>query len=458
MQRELTINGRGSVITPPTGGLTKPRSRWRRLASGAAAVSASQAITAGGSLVLQIIAARHLGLAGYGAFALCLSLLSSAVALYTGYVGDALTVLDRRDPLVRRPLAFSAIVALALCFALAFTMVLVLNLGDVRIALIYAVMILLWLVEETGRRVLMARLEFWRLVANDATYMAVTLVALGAMVATGAKLSLGLMLACMAAGATVAIILARLQLPAREYRDLSPTIEGSVAVGQFALWRSLQSTLRPTQLLVARVLILQLGSLAAVGVVEAGRLVVAPIQTVLNGASSFLLSTGAEGARSKGRNHRLNQQASLVLVTMTLVGGGLAALLSHPLGRLMAGRPVSALLILGWTGYMAMWAASLPFTAELTVRKLSWPVFLARSVENVAGLAILGAVLLGGASSSLAPWILSAPALINTWYLRRLAVRTRPVPTPVITPVRRYGWVMVDQVEPPPSRSVAMGR
>jgi hypothetical protein len=73
-----------------------------------------------------------------------------------------------------------------------------------------------------------------------------------------------------------------------------------------------------------------------------------------------------------------------------------------------------------------LWAASLPFTAELTVRKLSWPVFLTRLAETIVGLILVTAVLLSGGSSSLVPWLLAGPALVNTWYLRRMAVRSRP--------------------------------
>jgi len=72
-----------------------------------------------------------------------------------------------------------------------------------------------------------------------------------------------------------------------------------------------------------------------------------------------------------------------------------------------------------------MWAASLPFTAELTVRMLSWPVFLARLAETVISLGVVTLVLLAGGSAALVPWLMAAAALINTWYLRRLAIHTR---------------------------------
>ncbi len=396
------------------------------LAGSAAAITATNAITAGGSLVLQILAARQLGLAGYGAFALCISVLTTALALFTGYVGDALTVMDRNAPLVRMALVTSAGIGLLFSFLAATAFVLVLHLGDLRVALVYGAMVLAWLVEELGRRLLIARLEYWRLVLNDATYVLVTLATVAVAMIMGVRLDLLVLLASMLVGALAAIGLALRQLPEAEYGQLQVGLRGGTTVARFAVWRSLQSTLRPTQLLGARVLVLQLASLAAVGAVESGRLVVAPMQTVLNGAADFLLSTGAEGQRSKRRLRLVNEQAAVVLVAVTMAGGLLATVLSHPLGRLMAGHSVPHLLVLGWAVYTAMWAASLPFTAELAVRKLSLPVFVARLVETVLGLGLVAGVLAVTGRGDVVPWLLAAPALVNAWYLRRLAVRSRP--------------------------------
>ncbi|HEY4022482.1 MAG TPA: hypothetical protein VGM75_27580, partial [Pseudonocardiaceae bacterium] len=85
----------------------------------AAAPLISQGINAGGSLLLQIAAARTLGLAAYGSFAVCLALLSAATALYTGYVGDSLAVLDRHDRETRATLVASAITLFIAAFAIA---------------------------------------------------------------------------------------------------------------------------------------------------------------------------------------------------------------------------------------------------------------------------------------------------------------------------------------------------
>jgi hypothetical protein len=79
-----------------------------------------------------------------------------------------------------------------------------------------------------------------------------------------------------------------------------------------------------------------------------------------------------------------------------------------------------------------MWAASLPYTAELTVRRRSWPVFLARLIEVVVALILVTVVVSSSATANLVPWLLAGPGLVNTWYLRRLATRTRPAQPAVL--------------------------
>jgi O-antigen/teichoic acid export membrane protein len=401
--------------------------RRRRLAGRALAAVTSQGVTAGGSLILQIITARELGLAGYGAYALCLALLGSATAIYTGYVGDGLVMLDRRDPATRQGLTTSAVASQVPAGAIALGMVLLLHLGDVGTALIYCGLVLVWLIEETGRRILMARLEFWGLVVNDVSYVVVSLAALGVFAMTGVRLTLASVLGAMGIGAVVAIAVALVQLPAEEYRGLRIGRAGLRAVASFSVWRSMQVSLTAAQLLLSRVVLQQMVSLSAVGQVESGRLVVAPIQTVINGSGSFLLSTSAEAERNpRGTGRRMAERAALMLGVLTLLGGVLAAGLAHPLGRIMVGRNVSPLLVLGWVLYLATWALAMPFVSELVARRLTKQVFWIRLIDSALA---LGAVIVGlgvGLSPLWTPWLLSAGGLVTVVLVRRLAVRTRP--------------------------------
>jgi hypothetical protein len=394
--------------------------------SGASALSVSQLLNAGCSFALQLIASHQLGRAGFGVFSLLVLLQATVVAFYTGYVGDGLTVLGREHARVRAALVLSALCCLGFCSAISILTVALFHLGSVRLALLYAAMITVWLLEETGRRVLMSRLEFWGLVINDATYVAVTLLSLTIAVRAGSPVTLVLLVFCMAVGALAAVLLAWLQLPRAEYRRLRPGASAVIEVGRFGFWRSLQASLRQLQQLLPQLLVKVVDGTGAVGGLNYGRLVVAPAQTALGAAASLLLATGAADERAKNGSYRLNQQISAILVAATVVFGALAAVFSHPLGRLLTRHPVSHLLVLGWAVYLVMWAASLPFTAELTVRRLTRPVFIARLVETVADVALMAGALIGGATSEVLPWLIAAPAMANVLYIRRMAIRTRP--------------------------------
>lgn len=408
-------------------------SRLARLASAltkrAAAPLISQGINAGGSLLLQIAAARTLGLAAYGSFAVCLALLSAATALYTGYVGDSLAVLDRHDRDTRATLAASAIALFAAAFAISFATVLAL-LHSPGAALVFAAMTVLWLMEETFRRILIARLEFWKLVANDASYNTVTLLIVGTLLLAARHVTLGGIFTAMAAGAAAAVAIGIVQVPRAERTHLRPGWAAMRAVATFAAWRSLHAALRPTALLLSKALVISMISLTAAGVLEAGRLVVAPLQVIINGAGSFLLAGFAAGEHGKAaRNNRMARYAVWLLLATVLGCGSVLALLAGPAGRLMTGHPVQPLLVLGWTAYLAVWAVGLPYISEAVARKHSRAVFLARLVDSVLGLALAGAALAIGGGVTVVPWLMAAGGLYAVWRVTRLAIRTRtPAP------------------------------
>jgi len=168
-----------------------PRAKQRRpiggvLATGRRAGGAvsSQFVTAGGSLVLHVLAARNLDAAGYGAFAIITATLVAINAVHSGWVGDSLTVLDRFDPSVRGALQFSQLMGTGVAFAAAAAIVLALDLVHAGGAVLFAVMVALWMTEELGRRLFMARREFWLLAVNDACYVTAALAALASAAVT----------------------------------------------------------------------------------------------------------------------------------------------------------------------------------------------------------------------------------------------------------------------------------
>lgn len=398
----------------------------RGLAGKIGAPLISQGLTAGSSLVLQVIAARTLGLAGFGVFALCLAVLVTASALYTGYIGDSIAVLDRQDRDTRAALAGSALIAWVLCFVAGAGTILVLRQGSLTTASVYGAMLVLWLAEDTLRRLLMARLAFWRLVINDLGYFVVTMVVLFAGYLIAGSVTLTGIFTAMAVGAAAAVGIGVLQVPRAELTRLRPGVAGMKAVFSFAAWRSLQATLRPAALLGARVLVTNVLSLAAVGALEAGRLVVAPLQVIINGAGSFLLSGFASSERDgAGTSGALTRRAVLLLVVTTAVGGGGLALGAGVLGELMTGAPVRSALVLGWAAYLVVWAAGLPYVTEVVARRRSRAVFLVRLVDSLLGLGLVAIALAFDAGIVFVPWLLAVGGLYSVWRLRRLAIRTR---------------------------------
>ncbi|MDV6013342.1 oligosaccharide flippase family protein [Haloechinothrix sp. LS1_15] len=404
-----------------------PSLTWlRRITSKLAAPVVAQALTAGTSLLLQVIAAHALGLAEFGAFSLFLALLVSAVALYTGYVGDSLAVLERHEPRIRSALVTSALSAMLLCAAVAIGAALVVRAGDGSLAALYAVMVVAWLLKESARRLLIARLEFGKLVALDTVYLVVTLTTLVAFHLWGPGISLHALFLAMAAGALACLVSGLLWLPRYEWRRLRPGFGGMRELASFAAWRSAQATLRPAALLGARVLVANLLSLTAVGMLEAARLVVAPLQVMINGAGSYLLA-GFSVAEREGaaRSGALTGRALRLLLPATVGIGVVLALLADPLGRLLTGEPVDRWIVFGWVAYLAVWAAGLPYITEVVARRRSRAVFAARLADSLAGLLLAGALLLAGLGVAAVPWAMALGGCYAVWRARRLALATR---------------------------------
>jgi O-antigen/teichoic acid export membrane protein len=251
----------------------------------------------------------------------------------------------------------------------------------------------------------------------------------------GAEATLGLFLGAMAAGAVAAVLLALVQLPAAEWTGLRPRSTGLGRLASFAAWRSAHAGLRPLALLAVRLLVLQLVSAAALGELEAARLLVAPAQTLINGAGSFLLPTFARAERARDRR-RADRRRSREQVTRTvwLLGGatllvGLASLAFFgPLTRLVTGGnfSISPVAFLGWTVYMTTWAVILPYVSETVARRLSREVFLVRVVDSVIGVVLTAVLLLADPDAVAAvPWVLSVGGVVGALLLRRLAVGSR---------------------------------
>jgi hypothetical protein len=92
---------------------------------------------------------------------------------------------------------------------------------------------------------LIARLEFWKLVVKDLAYLLGTVVSLGAWAVTSRTVTLTMLFAAMGVGAIAAVVVGVAQVPPRELRNLGPGWSGVAEVASSAGWRSLQAALRP---------------------------------------------------------------------------------------------------------------------------------------------------------------------------------------------------------------------
>lgn len=389
-----------------------------------------QLVTSGGSLLIQTLAARSLGTNGYGAYALFFAAIVMITAVQSGWVGDPLTVYDRFAPRIRGALILT-IAGTALAGAVAGVIVAVsMGLTGPLGTLLYALLVALWLLNETGRRIFTARMQFWRLAINDCCYLVTTLLTMGIAVTIGIGSSVELVLACMGLGCLASMILARLQLPGKEYRRAPLRGSAIREIAEFSWWRSVQAGIRPGALLVTRILIATLASTGALVGVEAARLLLAPALTFVNGTGWFLLGNFAKAERD-GRPMRARQAVwacglmSAVALVLSLGGIVLVGVL-EPI--VTGGKfEVDRLALFGWGIYAVCFACTLPLVSLATARKRSRAVFTIRSVESLVGLSVLAILLLVDPDhASLAPYCLGIGGLVSAAMLWRMLRREDP--------------------------------
>jgi O-antigen/teichoic acid export membrane protein len=364
-----------------------------RSAVGAIAAQGAQALA---SFVLQVLVAQTLGISGLGAFSVLYGVVVLASGAITGFVGDSLVVLPRRERATRSALeqyglllAFGAgLLASATTTAIGFT--------TAPEAVPFALAIAAFCLEELIRRTLMADLKFWRVAVIDTAGLAVTLGIL-LMVRLTAPPTLAAFLWALAAGQTLALGLGARILPRAE-RFIVPFIGGGHrTVAAYGIWRSLQQFLRPALLTGVRSAVVVVAGLAATGLLEAARIYVAPALLIVSGLSSYLF---AAFAKQQGRSlhHRLRRadRAVAALVGVTVAIGVAAVLLLPVAGPLLFKRGPDSTAVLGWLAYTASVAAVTPYGALAALGGRQAVVFGIRVSDTVLSLvAVMIALALG---------------------------------------------------------------
>ncbi len=369
----------------------------------AIAAQFTQALT---SLALGMIAVRVLDPTGFGRYSLIISTLLVMTGLTTGLIGDTLTVLDRHKSHVRYALQVTALSATVACAAFVGFAGVAFGWFSFTVAPVVVIAVLSFLLEDVMRRALMANSRFTSVLVVDLTYALVAGIVLLASWRAG-LLGLAAIFLAMAIGQFAAAAVAVLRLP-HDDRYLAGRDRGGLRpILAFGGWRAAQGVIGPTRLWAARLLVAGAVGLAAVGTLEANRMLVAPVLLGVQGVGSAILVSYTRGFR--------NNPAALVRAAdrdaATLIAGSVvcvgAILVSAPLlGRVLLGSTelVDRTAIFGWGLVGIGIAASLPFTNVTSVAGAPRAVVGIRVVDLVLSLVGVSALLVATNSSQTYLW------------------------------------------------------
>lgn len=407
--------------------------RWTRVGPrlavlGGIAAQLSQAL---GSLILQVIAARMLGADGLGAFAVLYGVIIMATGVCTGFVGDSLTVLDRCRRDIRAALQNWLLVLSVAGAVVAYAIAVLGDFLTAGSALLFAGATAVFLVEDALRRLLMANLRFWRIVAVDLTSLVGSLATLGVVAAGGGQIGLGTLMLSLLVGQSVAILVAVLLLPAGERWLASPSRGAWGVVAGYGSWRAAQQFLRPGMLTAMRLLVVGVVGLATMGALEAARIYTAPMLLVVSGASSFLFASYAASTSRQSRELlRRADRGVLGLFGGTIAMSVVAVAAIGFAGPLLIGDSIelSVTAVIGWCAYAVSVAAVTPYGALAAVRRRQAAVLGLRTADSVLSLSAVAALLVAGGDPTYVPLVLAGCSLAGGIAIRQLLlVRGRGV-------------------------------
>ena len=402
----------------------EPGRRGRTIAAVAAQFS-----QAGGSFVLQVIAARSLDPAEFGVFALLIGAIVIATGLMTGFVGDSLTVLDRDRPGIRSALqVWCMVVALLTLVAGIITAAGPGTLSGELVALFGATMAV-WVLEDTVRRLLMASLRFWSVVVVDLVHATTALALLAVLQAAHGRLTLLDLMLALLLGQLLALVVGTALVPRADRAVPSWRGAALAEVARFGAWRGLQQGIRPATLTAARLLVAVAAGSAAVGQLEAARVFTAPALLFVQGVGSFLLATyAAERDAPAATAVRGADRAAGLLLLASVALGGAATVLAVPLGAAVTGGryPLDPVAVAGWAAVAAAVACVMPYASLAAVRGRQAAVVLLRLVDAALSVAAVVAVLWWLRTGwEFVPFAVAAGALVGA-VLQRFVVLRAP--------------------------------
>ncbi|KQZ85188.1 hypothetical protein ASD56_02140 [Microbacterium sp. Root166] len=399
----------------------------RRKAVGAIAAQSTQAAI---SLILQIMVSRILGVETFGQFAILYGVIVLGTAVITGVVGDTLVVVDRSEPKIRAALQGTLALAAVSLAVVSGVVVSVIGFVSPLEALLFALALGAFAVEEIVRRLLMADMAFVRVAVIDLAGLMVTLLVLGG-VWLSQPLSLAAFVGAIAAGQTAASVIGWF-LVARKDRVLVGFAGADYGtVWRYGAWRGLQQTLRPLMFTGVRLLVLAAAGLVAVGELELARTYTSPLILVVGGFSSFLFVRFA-GQHREGASGSLREadRVVLVLLGLTVVMGAVAVALAPVVGPLIFGEELDVVAVLGWIVYGASVAAVTPYGALGAATGRQTAVFAIRLIDTILGLLAAAVMLIAGLAPAALPFGLAVASLLGGVGLRWLAANARETGDP----------------------------
>jgi O-antigen/teichoic acid export membrane protein len=413
----------------------------RRPATGAVIGQVTQAAA---GLVLQVTAARTLGLAGLATFGLVYGAVVLATAVASGMVGDSLTVLDRHDPRVRAGLHAWAVLVAAVAGVGGGVLAALTGIVGPGAAVVLALAVAAFVLEDTLRRLLMAAGRYWSLPLVDGASLVLSVLTLVGWALTG-PLTLPAFLLALLVGQTGAAVVAWLQAPVHE-RPTGPWRSPDLrTVWSFGSWRAASQTVRPGVLTALRLVVVGALGAAAYGPLEAARVYTAPTLVLVAGLGSYLLPlTVANRHRPAEESLRSADRVAFGLAAAVAAITVAALVLLPVAGPLLTGGGyrVPTLAVAGWGAYAVAGAFLLPYSALATVHRLQRRVLTLRLLEFAAlGPVCLVTLLVDGGGQRWAPLALAAGPLL-------VAVSVRQW---VLTPLTRQHGAHVAVPAPVPA-------
>lgn len=423
---------RGSQDRLAVAAVRKGKKSLLVLSEAASAVGA-QITQAAASFVLMFLAARMLGLRELGQFSILYGILVMATAVSSGFVGDTLTVLDRHHPTVRTALQRFTVGICSLAALLAALTATVTGLVRPLEALVFAGALAIFMIEDLLRRLLMANMNFLRIMAVDTTSVGFSLLTLFAWsVLTDAgpgrsgpatdQFTLLTFLVALAVGQFTAAALAICIVPKSE-RYFAKGKADYLAVFRYGAWRAVQQVLRPSLLTATRIAVVLAVSLAAAGELEIARIYSAPVLLLVGGLSSFLFASFAK-QRSAPTSDLLKQadRGVLFLLTVTVPGSVLALAVISWAGPLLTGHTPDVISVAGWLAFGVSVGGVTPYGALGAVRLKPSQIFVIRSADTALSLITVAVVLAFTGDFSLASGSLVGGSLLGGLAIRRLLV------------------------------------